>query len=48
MEDINLKRFKSLLKFTHSHINGKYTLYDNEVNYHQIPVRALCDEELIY
>ena len=91
MENINLERFQTLLEFTHSHINGKYTLYDHEgrsveavydtdyesdngldedeegyeeyqciafkrisdgtlfeVNYHQIPIKAVCDEELIY
>lgn len=26
----NMERFETLLKFTHSHFNGKYTLYDNE------------------
>ena len=30
MANINLERFETLLQFTHSHINGKYTLYDNE------------------
>ena len=91
MANINLERFETLLQFTHSHINGKYTLYDNEgksveavydtdyesdngldedeegyeeyhciafkrisdgglfeVNYHQIPIRAVCDGEVIY
>ena len=83
----NLQRFETLLKYTHSHSNGKYVLYDNtgksveavydtdyesdngleeyeeyqciafkrisdgtlfEVNYHQIPVKAVCDGEVIY
>lgn len=91
MANINMERFGTLLKFTHSHINGKYTLYDNEgkfveavydtdyesdngldedeegyeeyhciafkrisdgglfeVNYHQIPIKAVCDGEVIY
>lgn len=91
MNNINLQRFETLLKYTHSHTNGKYVLYDNagksveavydtdyesdngleedeegyeeyqciafkrisdgtlfEVNYHQIPVKAVCDEEEIY
>lgn len=91
MNNINLERFEALLKYVHSHINGRYTLYDNEgksvdavydtdyesdngldddeegyeeyhsiafkrisdgtlfeVNYHQIPIRALCDDEVIY
>ncbi|MCR5303549.1 MAG: hypothetical protein K6E33_03225 [Lachnospiraceae bacterium] len=91
MANVNLERFEALLSFIHSHINGKYTLYDNEgksveavydtdyesdngldedeegyeeyqciafkrisdgdlfeVNYHQIPVKAVCDGEVIY
>lgn len=91
MTNINLERFKTLLKYTHSHICGKYTLFDKdgksvdavydtdyesdngldedeegyeeyhciafrrisdgclfEVNYHQIPVKAICDGEVIY
>ncbi|MCF0229739.1 MAG: hypothetical protein HUJ76_08640 [Parasporobacterium sp.] len=91
MTNINMDRFDTLLRFTHSHSNGKYTLFDNmgksveavydtdyesdngldedeegyeeyqciafkcisdgslfEVNYHQIPVKATCDGEVIY
>ena len=29
MNTINLQRFETLLKYTHSHSNGKYVLYDN-------------------
>lgn len=91
MTSINKARFETLLKFTHSHANGKYTLFDNtgksievvydtdyesdngleedeegfeeyqciafkrisdgymfEVDYHKIPVKAICDGEVIY
>ncbi len=30
MANVNLERFEKLFRFTHSHANGKYTLYDNE------------------
>lgn len=91
MTNINIERFQILLKHTHTHANGKYTLFDNngnsaeavydtdyesdngleedeegyeeyqciafkrisdgtlfEVNYHQIPIKAICDGEVIY
>ncbi len=87
----NLEMYEILLKYAHSHVNGKYTFYDSqgksvdavydtdyesdngleldeegyeeyhcmafknissgylfEVNYHQIPVKAECDGEVIY
>ena len=91
MANINLQKFETLLKYTHSHSDGKYVFYDNsgmsveavydtdyesdngleededryeeyqciafkrisdgtffEVNYHLIPVKAVCDGEEIY